>query len=141
MTKNKTLMLALLAWLVAQIIKVLINLIKTKKLDLGLLLSSGGMPSSHSALVSSMSMSIGLSYGFKSNLFALSLIISLIVMYDAAGVRRAAGKQAAVLNILLEQIEKQGIKIDVHLKELLGHNPIEVGSGALLGSLLTFLLY
>lgn len=121
------------AWAIAQILKVIINWAHTKKIDPKLLFSSGSMPSSHSAFVCSTATAIGLTDGFDSNLFALALVISLIVMYDAAGVRRAAGKQAAVINIIVENIENQGIKIDQRLKELLGHSPIEVISGAILG--------
>ncbi|MDR1150161.1 MAG: divergent PAP2 family protein [Clostridiales bacterium] len=137
MLDNKTLALALISWFCAQFFKVVFNFIKTNKINLSLFFSAGGMPSSHSAFVTSMTFSIALNNGFSSDLFAVCLIMSLIVMYDAAGVRRAAGKQAAVINIILEQIEKQGIKIDTQLKELLGHSPIEVIGGAFLGFIIT----
>ncbi len=121
------------AWFAAQFLKVLLYYLQTKKVDLGLFFSSGKMPSSHSAFVSALTMSVGLTDGFESNLFAVCLVFSFIVMYDAAGVRRAAGEHAAVINIIIENIENQGIKIDGRLKELLGHSPIEVISGAILG--------
>lgn len=130
---NSIFFISVLSWFIAQVLKVIINYAHKKKIDLKLLLSSGGMPSSHSSFVCSTATSIGLIDGFYSNIFALALVMSLIVMYDAAGVRRAAGKQAAVINIIVENIENQGIKIDQRLKELLGHSPIEVISGALLG--------
>lgn len=134
---NNTLWISIVAWFIAQFIKLILGYVHTKKFDMKLLFSSGGMPSSHSAFVCAMTTSIGLEEGLSSNIFALSLIMSLIVMYDAAGVRRAAGKQAAVINIIVKNIEEQGIKIDGRLKELLGHSPIEVFSGALLGVLTT----
>lgn len=135
---NSIFFISVLSWLSAQIIKIILHYIHTKHVDLKLLFSAGGMPSSHSAFVCSTATSIGLTDGFNSNIFALSIVISLIVMYDAAGVRRAAGKQAAVINIIVENIEKQGIKIDQKLKELLGHSPIEVMGGAMLGIFVAF---
>ena len=100
---------------------------------------SGGMPSSHSALVVSMATSIGYANGFNSSIFALSATVALIVMYDAAGVRRAAGKQAAVLNEIVEELQAhRGIR-EEKLKELLGHTPIEVIAGAALGILIAFI--
>ena len=130
---NVTLWISIVSWAMAQIIKIIIYGAHNKKINWRLLFGSGGMPSSHSAFVCSMTTAIGINEGFNSSLFAVSAIMSLIVMYDAAGVRRAAGKQAAVINIIVENIEAQGIKFDGRLKELLGHSPIEVFAGALLG--------
>ena len=123
----------ILSWFTAQLLKVLICFWQEKKFDLKLFFSSGGMPSSHSAFVSSLGICVGLESGFDSELFAICFVFGLIVMYDASGVRRAAGKQAQVINIIVENIEGLGIKIDEKLKELLGHSPIEVISGAILG--------
>ena len=134
-------LISALAWFIAQAIKVVIGYIHKKYFDLRLLFSSGGMPSSHSSFVCATAASIGFTDGFDSNIFALSVVFSLIVMYDAAGVRRAAGNQAAVINIIIENIEKQGIKIDKQLKELLGHSPIEVISGALLGVFISMIFF
>ena len=123
------------SWAMAQFIKILIELKKTKKINTALIVSSGGMPSSHSSFVTAMTTSIGLKEGFNSSLFALSAVFSLVVMYDAAGVRRAAGHQAAAINMLFKSFEDQGVKLDKKLKELLGHTPVEVAAGAILGVL------
>lgn len=137
---NKVFMVALVAWAVAQTSKVIILLITTKKLDFGRLVGSGGMPSSHSAFVTSLSTGIGLIYGWESPVFAVALAFSLVVMYDAAGVRRSAGKQAEILNIIIiEVIEHKGLK-EERLKELIGHTPIEVFAGAILGIIIANLM-
>lgn len=138
---NKAIGISILSWAVAQIIKIIIDFISRKKFDLALIMSSGGMPSSHSSFVTSISTTIGLQNGFDSSIFAVCFVLSMIVMYDAAGVRRAAGKQAAVLNIFIDNAEKHGMKIDERLKELLGHTPLEVASGAILGIVLAFIFH
>lgn len=140
MVSNRVLWISVGSWFVAQLIKVLIELSNKRKVNLGLFISSGGMPSSHTAFVVAMSASIGLSAGFDSDMFAVSTVISLIVMYDAAGVRRAAGRQAEVINMLVGSLENQGVKLDKKLKELLGHSPIEVFAGAVLGVIIAILL-
>ena len=132
---NYALWASVSSWALAQFIKILIELKNTKKINTALIVSSGGMPSSHSSFVTAMTTSIGLKEGFNSSLFALSALFSLVVMYDAAGVRRAAGHQAAAINMLFKSFEDQGIKLDKKLKELLGHSPIEVAAGAILGIL------
>jgi acid phosphatase family membrane protein YuiD len=132
---NSVLWTAICAWAVAQLIKIFIDLMRTKKLNAALIVSSGGMPSSHSSFVTSMTVAIGFREGFNSPMFALSAAFSLVVMYDAAGVRRAAGHQAAAINILFQNFETQGVKLDKKLKELIGHTPIQVAAGALLGIL------
>jgi len=134
--KNLPLWSAIVAWAIAQLIKIIIALCKTKRINLSLVVSSGGMPSSHTAFVTAMSVTIGMTEGFGSPLFAMSAVLSLVVMYDASGVRRAAGKQAEVINMIVESIENTGVKLDKKLKELLGHSPIEVAVGAVLGSLI-----
>ncbi|HZJ58396.1 MAG TPA: divergent PAP2 family protein, partial [Clostridia bacterium] len=123
---NNILWVSLLAWFIAQLLKVVFTLIFNKKLDIRRFIGAGGMPSSHSALVVSLATSVGRFEGYDSPIFALALTFSLIVMYDAAGVRRAAGKQAAVLNEILEQIQTSRSISEEKLKELLGHTPIEV---------------
>jgi acid phosphatase family membrane protein YuiD len=137
---NKVLWISILAWFVAQCIKVILTIILGKKLDLTRFVGSGGMPSSHSALVVSMSTSIGMQEGFRSVVFALSVAVALIVMYDAAGVRRAAGKQAEVLNDILEEFQAHRDIPEEKLKELLGHTPVEVIAGAALGILVSIIL-
>lgn len=132
---NSVLWSSICSWAIAQFIKILIELIKTKKINTALIVSSGGMPSSHSSFVTAMTTSIGIKEGFNSSIFALSAVFSLVVMYDAAGVRRAAGYQAAAINMLFDRMEDQGVKLDKKLKELLGHSPVEVAAGAVLGIL------
>ncbi len=137
---NPTLWVAILSWAIAQLIKFFIEVFKNKKVRLSLFFSSGGMPSSHTSFVTAMATSVGMLEGFNSTAFALSAVLSLIVMYDAAGVRRAAGKHAAAINNLIENIEDTGFKLDTKLKELLGHSPIEVAAGAVLGVITSVLL-
>lgn len=136
---NKTITIPVLAWFTAQFIKVISRLFMERRFDFTLFVSSGGMPSSHSSFTVSLAVVIGKIYGWNSGLFGLAVAFALIVMYDAAGVRRAAGKQAKVLNKLvythMDRMEFEG-----KLKELLGHTPLEVLMGALLGILLGALL-
>lgn len=134
---NTPLLAAILSWAIAQVTKILLTLIQQDKLDLSRFYGSGGMPSSHSSLVMALSFSIGKYNGFDSPYFALAITLSMVVMYDAAGVRRAAGKQAEWLNLL---IHRQGFKPAEQLKELLGHSPLEVIAGAILGTTVGLLL-
>ncbi len=134
LTANLILSLAVIAWFVAQVSKFIINLIVHKTMDLQLLLSSGGMPSSHSSLVCACATAIGRLEGFGSNMFALAVVLALVVMYDACNVRRAAGEQAKILNYIVEHWEKiSPAMVGEELKELLGHTPVQVLMGALLG--------
>ena len=130
---NSHLLIAIFALLSAQGLKVLVDYGRTKTVDKALFFGTGGMPSSHSAFVVSMATSIGTVEGLHSSLFAIALVFALIVMYDAAGVRRAAGRHAEIINMLMESLENIGITPDEKLKELLGHSPIEVVAGALWG--------
>ncbi len=123
-------MAGIAAWVIAQILKVIITTIYEKKIDFSRMYGAGGMPSAHSALVTSMTTCIGKIYGFDAPIFAVSCIFSMIVMYDAAGVRRAAGKQAAAINMLFLHAD---LRFDEQLKELLGHTPLQVLCGAILG--------
>lgn len=138
---NKVIGVALLSWAIAQTAKIIIDLWRNKTFNLKLIVSSGGMPSSHSAFVTALSCAVGLQEGFSTTIFAVCFVFSMVVMYDASGVRRAAGQQAEVLNIFIANFEKHGIKIDSKLKELLGHSPIEVFIGAILGVIVAFLMY
>ncbi|MCL2188721.1 MAG: divergent PAP2 family protein [Defluviitaleaceae bacterium] len=130
---NRHLLTALFALFLAQILKVLFDYWYTRSWKKALAISPGGMPSSHSALTVALMASIGIHEGFGTTLFAISAVLALVVMYDAAGVRRAAGEQAKAINIIFERLEDRGLKLDKKLKELLGHRPIEVIAGALLG--------
>ncbi len=139
--ENKLIGVAILSWAIAQIIKIITDVIETKSLDLNLIMSSGGMPSSHTSFVTSLGFGVGFTEGFNSTAFAICFVLAMVVMYDAAGVRRAAGKQAAVLNLIMERMEDRGFKIDVKLKELLGHTPFEVSAGALLGFVMAVIFF
>lgn len=130
---NKVLIACVTAWFIAQVIKILLTYYSSKKLDLTRLTGSGGMPSSHTAFVMALSTSIGKMYGWDSAIFAVSLCFTLVVMYDAAGVRRAAGNQAKILNRIIEDLAHNKPITDEKLKELIGHTPKEVVVGAILG--------
>ncbi|HEY4027186.1 MAG TPA: divergent PAP2 family protein [Candidatus Dormibacteraeota bacterium] len=124
---------ALAAWAIAQVIKVLYTSIRQRRLNLRVLAETGGMPSSHAAIVMGLTAAVGRVDGLGSGTFAIALIFSFVVMYDAQGVRRAAGRQATVLNRLVEDmVHMRGIQED-RLRELLGHTPFEVLVGAGLG--------
>jgi acid phosphatase family membrane protein YuiD len=138
---NRIIWISLLAWFIAQFLKVILTIISVKKLDLTRFIGSGGMPSSHAALVVSLATSIGLQEGFNSPIFALSLVVALVVMYDAAGVRRAAGKQAAVLNEIVAELQSLHTIREEKLIELLGHTPVEVIAGAALGIIISSLMH
>ncbi|XP_075643545.1 uncharacterized protein LOC142614796 [Castanea sativa] len=130
---NPTFVSGLLAWFMAQSTKVVLNFFVERKWDLRILFASGGMPSSHSALCTALTTSVALCHGVADSLFPVCLGFSLIVMYDAIGVRRHAGMQAEVLNMIVEDLF-QGHPISQRkLKELLGHTPSQVLAGALLG--------
>ena len=133
---HSTLATAIIAWLCAQVLKVVFLLFKSKKLDFRRIVGSGGMPSSHSAIVCALACSVGLTEGFRSPDYAIAVVLALVVMYDAAGVRRAAGQQAKILNKLVEDWETNSqSENEKKLKELLGHTPKEVFVGAMLGIL------
>ncbi len=131
---NRALTLPIFSWFLAQLIKFIQYFVQHRVVDFRKFVSSGGMPSSHSAISVCLSTVLGIQYGFDSGLFALSVVLAFIVMADAAGVRRAAGKQAEVLNKLVYHSEE--IKLEKELKVLLGHTPIQVFSGAALGILI-----
>lgn len=130
---NRHLLTALAALIVAQILKVLFDYWQNGSWQRALLFSTGGMPSSHSALAVAAMVSIGIHEGFETPIFAVAAVLAMVVMHDAAGIRRAAGKQAEAINFLSSKLANQGIKLDNKLKELLGHHPIEVMFGGLLG--------
>ena len=123
----------LVAWAVAQVAKVIIASTRARRLNLRVLADPGGMPSSHSAIVMGLTTAVGKYDGWTHAPFAIALIFSFVVMYDAAGVRRAAGKQAAVLNRLVQDLMKMRGVQETELRELLGHTPVEVLVGAVLG--------
>ena len=131
---DSVLVTCFISWFIAQFIKVVTVLIKSKRIDFRRFIGSGGMPSSHSSFVTSLAASVAITEGFSSTAFAISVVLALVVMYDAAGVRRAAGQQAKILNKIVEEWEHADFaKTDKRLKELLGHTPFEVFAGAILG--------
>ena len=139
---NSILWTALFGWLAAQVIKVILVFITSRKLDFRRMVGSGGMPSSHSAITVSLTMSIGFVYGFDNAMFAIATIMSFVVMYDASGVRRSAGQQAVILNRMVEEWEHGEFNnTDKKLKELLGHTPLEVVAGAVLGALIAVIRF
>lgn len=133
---NKVLLACFIAWFIAQMLKIMLTFRSSRKIDLTRFVGSGGMPSSHTALVMTLSTSIGKLYGWDSPIFAVALCFALVVMYDAAGVRRAAGNQAKILNMIIEDIAHNKPLANEKLKELIGHTPKEVVAGALLGILI-----
>ena len=135
LTGNLILNLAILAWAAAQLLKLVVTLITDRRWDWKHILSSGGMPSSHSACVCACASSIAYLYGWGSPLFALAAVLAAVVMYDAFNVRRETGEQARILNYIMEnwpQMKPEEI-FDKALKELIGHTPLQVFMGALLG--------
>ena len=128
----KFLIIPIIAWATVQVFKFLADAVKNKKLNFKRLVETGGMPSSHSATVTSLMTAIGISEGLSSPIFAVAFVFSIIVMYDAAGVRRAAGKQASILNQLINSNQVH-IDTNVKLKELLGHTPVQVIVGGVYG--------
>ncbi|HET7628630.1 MAG TPA: divergent PAP2 family protein [Bacillales bacterium] len=143
---------ALIGVVLAQVLKVPIHLVVAKKLNWGLLISNGGMPSSHSCAVTALAVSVGLQTGFESPVFAVAAMFAIITMFDAAGVRRQAGEHASLLNQLRKDFanlvtefkqwqEKPGYQKQNDLKELLGHKPAEVYSGAILGIIIAYVMY
>ena len=137
---NTVLWSAVVAWFVAQMLKVVVNLILQRKIDFQLFFSSGGFPSSHTATVSALALGVGKYYGWNSPIFAVASVFALIVMYDAAGVRREAGKQAEVLNRLVELFYQGSDVEQAQLKELIGHTPFEVFGGVIVGIIVGLLV-
>lgn len=134
LTGNAIIDCALLAWFLAQLIKVILELVLLRRFDVKRFVSSGGMPSSHSALVVAAATAIGRLYGFDGPAFALAAVLSAVVMYDACNVRRSAGDTARLVNQLLEHVEKLTAEdFADDLKIIMGHTPFQVLVGALLG--------
>ena len=138
--KNKCIYVPVALWFIIQVSKVITDLIINKKLRFKRIMGAGGMPSSHSAVVTSLAVCIGTEYGFDSGIFAIALIMACVVMYDAAGIRRAAGKQARILNKILETPGLTTVEVQEKLIEALGHTPIQVFVGAIIGIVVGFLV-
>ncbi|HHY98571.1 MAG TPA: divergent PAP2 family protein [Firmicutes bacterium] len=129
----------MVAWVFAQLIKFIIAYVEHGRPDFTRLVNPGGMPSSHSTLVSCMSVAIGRTAGWDSDIFAVAAILSMIVLYDAAGIRRAAGKQARAINKIVDDFYKKRSFSEERLRELLGHTPLEVFVGMALGTAIAFI--
>jgi uncharacterized protein len=137
---NRILLVAIAACLIAQVLKLIIDTIQNGKVSAKVLTTTGGMPSAHSALVTALATGVGESLGWKSAEFAIATIFAIIVMYDAAGVRQAAGKQARILNQMVDELFSEDHKFNEEkLKELLGHTPVQVIVGSVLGVAISWL--
>lgn len=131
---NRVLIVALVSCLIAQVLKVIVELAKNRKLNIRALVETGGMPSAHSALVAALATGVGQTVGWATPEFAIAFIFAIIVMYDAAGVRQAAGKQARILNQIIDEVLHEEYEFtEARLKELLGHTPVQVFVGSALG--------
>jgi acid phosphatase family membrane protein YuiD len=138
---NQVLISALAAWSLAQLIKVPLEYFQTRRWNWALLLRAGGMPSSHSALVASVTHAIGLHIGFDTPLYAIAFVLSMIVIYDATGIRRQAGKHAEIINTMIADLASGHPLKEEQLREVLGHTPLEALGGTLLGLFTAQLAY
>lgn len=138
---NKILIITLLVWAIAQTIKVIFGVIREKRFNFKWFIGTGGMPSSHAAGATALATTCGIQEGFHSVYFALASVFALVTMFDAQGVRRSAGQQAAILNQIVDDIYWRGKLENTRLIELIGHSPFQVFIGAILGGSLACLLY
>ena len=139
--QNRVLVAVLIAWLLAQSLKVPIFYLQKHRWNWALMISTGGMPSSHSALIVSAAASIGLNVGFNNPLFALAVATAMIIVYDATGIRRQAGLHAQKINILINELLKGHPISEKQLKEVLGHSPLEVVGGVVLGIVVAIIVW
>ena len=143
--ENKIFFTVLAAWIFSCLLKGIIVCIKNKRIDWTRFMGPGGMPSSHSTLVTSLATCVGIKEGFDSTAFVICCALAIVVMYDASGIRRAAGQQAQMINKIIDAWnESDPIEKEIRLKELLGHTPLEVFAGAILGiafSVITYLMF
>ena len=141
MLHNKIFMITISVWIIGQGIKMIINILRGKKFNFRWFIGTGGMPSSHAAGVAALATSCGLEYGFNSGLFALAAIFAMVTMFDAQGVRRQSGEQAEVLNKVLDDVYFHKHVGTNRIKEFVGHTPIQVLVGSLMGFSLAVLFY
>ena len=139
--QNEVLVIACITWAIAQIVKPFIGYLITRKFDWRMFFSTGGMPSSHATLVTSVAVGVGLIAGWSTPEFAVAGALAAVVIYDAAGVRRQAGIHAQTLNVLVQEVLQGHPISENELREVLGHTPIEVFGGVLWGSVATFTLW
>lgn len=138
---NKVLTITIIVWAITQTIKVVTGTIRERRFNFKWFVGTGGMPSSHAAGAASLAVTTGLQEGFDSIIFAVATIFALVTMFDAQGVRRSAGQQAALLNQIMDDIYWKGKIEGDRLMELIGHTPLQVIIGALLGGVLAYLFY
>lgn len=138
---NKILAITLTVWAIAQSLKVVMGVVRERRFNFRWLIGTGGMPSSHAAGAAALATTCGMAYGFHSAIFALAAVFALVTMFDAQGVRRATGQQAEVLNQILDDIYWKGKIESNRLIELIGHTPIQVFTGAIIGISFAILLY
>ena len=131
--QNKVLWTGMAGWILAQVLKIPIDYFQSRRWNWALFFAAGGMPSSHSALVTCTAMAVGLYHGFDTPLFGLAVAVSMVIVYDAAGIRRQAGMQAQKINILVDELLKGHPISQEQLREVLGHTPLEALGGVLLG--------
>lgn len=136
---NHLFIVTILAWCLAQLIKVTLGVIKVKKFDFRWLIGTGGMPSAHASGASALAITAGFDYGFNSGIFALAMVFAIVTMFDAQGVRRSTGSQAKILNKVMEDIYWKGRIHEERLKELIGHTPVEVIVGSIIGILIAII--
>ena len=139
--QNRIFLITLTVWVLAQMIKVALGIIKEKRFNFRWLIGTGGMPSSHTAGASALATSVGLRYGFNNPLFAVAAAFAMVTMFDAQGVRRATGFQATILNKMMDDIYWKGQIEEQRLKELVGHTPVEVLAGFAFGVICAMILY
>ena len=138
---NKVLVISVCAWAMAQLLKVFIGLVREKRFDLHYFVASGGMPSSHTALVCALATAVAMTQGLNSVAFAIAIILAIVVMYDAAGVRQSVSKQSVVLNRIVKEfsVKRPKGEMERDLREFIGHTPFQVIMGAILGILIAWL--
>ena len=139
--QNHILLTGLASWILAQALKIPLDLFQSRHWNWALFFAAGGMPSSHSALVTSTAAAVGLHYGFDNPVFGVATALAMIVVYDATGIRRQAGMQARQINILVEELLKGHPISQEHLREVLGHTPLEAIGGMFLGLVMAIVLW
>jgi uncharacterized protein len=138
---NRILMVTIAAWFIAQTAKVVLGVIQEKRFNFRWFIGTGGMPSSHAAGATALATSVGLRLGFDSPVFAISTMFALVTMFDAQGVRRSTGKQAEILNKIMDDIHFKGKIQEDRLMELIGHTPVQVIVGGILGIIIALVAY
>ncbi|MFC1709848.1 divergent PAP2 family protein [Candidatus Omnitrophota bacterium] len=138
---NHLFLVTISAWTFAQLIKVFLGVLRTKRFDFRWLIGTGGMPSAHASGASALAITAGFDYGFNSGIFALGVVFAIVTMFDAQGVRRSTGSQAKILNKVMEDIYWKGKIQEQRLRELIGHTPVEVIIGSIIGILIAIIFH